>query len=95
LRLSADVLCRIETRREGGRLIVHVAGRLVEAHVPDFLEACAQAADPPIIELDELISADAIGMDTLLRLERRGAQLISLPEYLRLKLENHVREWKP
>jgi hypothetical protein len=93
--LSRDVLCRIESRREKGRLVVRIAGRLTEAHVSDLLEACSEAvADPPLLELDELVSADAVGTDVLLRLERRGAQLVGLPEYLRLELEAHARQRK-
>ena len=37
------MLCRIESRRENGQLVVHLAGRLAEAHVPDLLAACADA----------------------------------------------------
>ncbi|MCM3882023.1 MAG: hypothetical protein ND807_18100 [Vicinamibacterales bacterium] len=65
---------------------MRVVGRLTEAQVPDLLEACAKAGGPALLELDELISADAVGVDTLQRLEQRGAHLIALPEYLRLKL---------
>jgi hypothetical protein len=85
------VLCRIESRRENGQLVVHLAGRLAEAHVPDLLAVCADAPHP-ILELDELVSADAIGVDALLRLEHQGATLEGLPEYLRLKLETLSRE---
>jgi len=85
------VLCRIESRREKSRLIVRLAGRLSEAHVPDLLALCAQAKKP-IVELDELVSADAVGLDALLRIQQQGARLVSLPEYLRLKLETLARE---
>ena len=74
---------------------MRVAGRLTEAEVPDLLEACAKAVGPLLIELNELISADAVGTDALLRLEQGGAQLIALPEYLRFKLEVAARERKP
>lgn len=89
------MLCRIEFRHEGGRLVVHIAGRLTEAQVPDLLEASAKVANPPLLELDELLSADAIGVDALLRLEQQGAELIALPEYLRLKLQVRGRERQP
>jgi hypothetical protein len=85
------VHCRIECRRENALLFVHLAGRLAEAHVPDLLAACAQAAQP-ILELDELVSADAVGLDALLRMEQRGARLVGLPEYLRLTLEGLARD---
>ena len=82
------VLCRIQSRRQNNRVIVHLAGHLTEAQVPDLLEACAQAGGPPLVELDELLSADAVGMDALIRIEQQGARLVDLPEYLRLKLES-------
>ena len=85
------MLCRIESHRENGRLVVHLAGRLGEAHVPDLLEICAGGAQP-LLELDDLVSADAVGVDALMRLERQGATLQGLPEYLRLKLDTLARE---
>ena len=79
--------CQITVKREGERVVVQVAGRLGEAQVPDLLEACAQPGGPPTLALDDLMSADAVGMDVLQRLERRGARLDGLPQYLRLKLD--------
>ena len=93
MRSPRDVLCRIETRRENGKPFVHLAGRLSEAHVPDLLTACA-TDEPSVLELDELTSADAVGLDALMRLEQRGAELRGLPQYLRLKLEVLEREGK-
>ena len=89
--VSGGVLCRIESRRQKNRLIVRLTGRLTEAHVPDLLAVCAQPKQT-IVELDELVSADAVGLDALLRIQQQGARLVSLPEYLRLKLETLVRE---
>jgi hypothetical protein len=91
LRSGIRVLCRIEVRREKATRIVRLAGRLSETHVPDLLAACG----PPkhlIVELDDLASADALGMDALLRLQQQGARLVNVPEYLRLKLETLARE---
>jgi hypothetical protein len=89
------VQCRIHIRREQDHLVVRLAGRLAEAQVPDLLEACAGSRDtrePTIVELDELVSADPVGMDALLRVERQGARLVGLPEYIRLKLNVLGRE---
>jgi hypothetical protein len=91
LRFGAGVLCRIDCRRENARFIVHLAGRLGEAHVPDFLQACARDSQPTV-ELDELVSADAVGIDALLRVERQGARLVGLAEYLRLTLDTLARD---
>ena len=49
---------------------MHLAGRLA-GRVPELLEACI-ADEPPILELDELVSADAVGLDALLRIEEGG-----------------------
>jgi len=87
----ANVWCRIELRRDSGRLVVHLAGHLSEAQVPELLASCAQAAKP-IVELDELVSADAVGLDALQRIEQQGAELVGLLEYLRFELDTLKRE---
>jgi hypothetical protein len=86
------VTCRIEFRRGERQFVVRLAGRLTEAQVPDLLEGCASASKPLRVELDELVSADAVGTEVLMRLEQNGAELVGLPEYLRLKLEVLARE---
>jgi anti-anti-sigma regulatory factor len=80
------MLCQIDCRRESSGLVVHVAGRLDEAHVPDLLEACAHTTRA-IIALDALTSADVAGIDALMRLGQQGARLVGLPEYLRLTID--------
>lgn len=67
-------------------MVVRLAGRLGEVHVPDLLAVCAQPAQT-VLELDELVSADAVGIDALLRIEQQGARLVGLPQYLRLELD--------
>ena len=91
LAAPAAVHCRIEVRRQNNRHVVHLAGRLANQEVPELLEACI-ADSPPILELEELVSADAVGLDALLRIEERGGQLVGLPEYIRLKLNALARE---
>jgi hypothetical protein len=85
LAAEAAVNFRILVRRENNRVVVHLAGRLAGREVPELFEACT-ADQPPILELDELVSADALGLDALVRIEARGAHLIDVPEYIRLKL---------
>lgn len=87
----AIVWCRIQLRQDNSRLVVHLAGHLSEAQVPELLAACADA-QAPLIELDELISADAVGLDALVRVEQRGAQLVGLLEYLRFELDALIRK---
>ena len=86
------MLCRIEIRHEDGRAVVHLAGHLTGAQVPDLLAACADGPDRPRIELDELLSADIVGLDALLRVEERGARLVGLLEYLQFELDSLRRK---
>jgi hypothetical protein len=71
--------------------VVHLAGHLSEAQVPELLAACAGASQP-LIELDELVSADAVGLDALARIEQHGAQFAGLLEYLRFELDALTRK---
>jgi hypothetical protein len=74
--------------------VVHLAGRLGEAQVPDLLAVCEPSNGPPLLELDELVSADGIGIDALRRIEEQGAELVGMPQYIRLKLDVLAREQK-
>src|SRR4051794_23571713 len=91
LRFEAGVLCRIECRREDAGFVVDLAGRPGEAHVPDFLQVCAHDRGRSSSSTN-WFSADAVGIDALLRVERQGARLAGLPEYLRLTLDTLARE---
>lgn len=92
LALERLVECRIEVVREDQHSIVRLAGRLAESHTGAFLEACAGAGSAPLLDLTDLVSADAVGLDALLRVQAQGARLVGLPEYMRLKLELLVGE---
>ena len=92
LRCSTLVECWIEILQEQQRLVVRLAGRLGEAQVAALVGACLQTKMPPRLELGDLVSADSMGIDALLRLEQRGAQLIGLPTSLRLKLDDKSRD---
>jgi hypothetical protein len=81
------VVCRIQVQSEEGRAVVRLAGHLSGAQVPDLLAACADGSRHPRVELDELLSADIVGLDALLRVEERGAVLVGLLEYLQFELD--------
>jgi hypothetical protein len=85
------VECWIGVVQEPDRRVVHLAGRLGEAQVPDLLRACAGAAVPLQLDLTELLSADAVGIEALHRMRLSGASLVSVPEYIQLKLESLSR----
>ena len=68
------------------RLVVTLAGRLSAAQVPEFLTACADDARLEL-ELTDLVSADAAGIEAIQRVRAKGATLLGVPGYIRLKLE--------
>jgi hypothetical protein len=77
------VECRIQVVQRPGACTVTVAGRLNTAHVPHLCNACATASGRLRIDLTDLISADATGIDALRRLRREGAELVGVARYFR------------
>ena len=53
----------------------------------ELLNACAEAI-PLQIELTDLVSADAAGIEALQRLRGQGASLVGAPGYLQMKLDS-------
>ena len=54
---------------------------------PDLLAACGRVSSPARVELEELMSADVVGIDALRRIEEDGAQLVGLLQYLQFELD--------
>ena len=77
--------CWIGVVTEGDRRIVRLAGRLSAAHVPELFKTWAGQGS---IELDltDLVSADAAGIEALHRIRRSGATLSGTPGYIQLQL---------
>jgi ABC-type transporter Mla MlaB component len=78
--------CWIGVVQKNDRRLVQLAGRLSVAQVPELLRACAETV-PTEIELTDLVSADAAGIEALQRLRDEGATLIGAPGYLQLKID--------
>ena len=78
--------CRIDVADQLGFRLVHVAGRLTDAHVPDLLGACA-TLEPIRLDLAELDSANVVGLEALRRLRRAGAEIIGAPPFIELLLD--------
>ena len=55
---------------------------------PD-LEVCGKAF-PVELDLSDLVSADAAGIEALQRLRGQGVMLVGAPGYLQLKLDSHA-----
>ena len=69
------------------RRLVRLAGRLSVEQVPELMGACAETF-PLQIDLSDLVSADAAGIEALQRLRSQGATLLGAPGYLQLKLDS-------
>jgi hypothetical protein len=88
------VICRFDVDATAVPPVIRIAGRLTEVHVPDFLTLWqelkdSRASDAPSeirIDLGDLVSADAIGMEALRRVGQAGAVLINVPNYIRMML---------
>ena len=91
LRLASKhgVDCWIGVVQEVDRRLVRLAGRLSVTQVPELLTVCAEVL-PIEIDLSDLVSADASGIEALQRLRARGATLVNAPGYLQLKLDSHT-----
>jgi len=63
-----------------------VAGRLTAAQVPELLHACAWSGVLEV-DLDELVSADAAGIEALQRVRAGGVTLVGAPGFVQMKLD--------
>jgi len=79
--------CWIGIVQETGRRVIRLAGRLSVAQVPELFGECAKGG---LVELDlsDLVSADAAGIEALQRVRATGATLVGLPVYLQMKLDS-------
>ena len=81
--------CWIDVTDETDRCVVRLAGRLGAAQVPDLSLVCRNNTRARLlIDLSDLLNADASGIEALRRLRREGATLTGVSEYLRLKLDS-------
>lgn len=76
---------RIEARRvENDVTLVTIAGRLAAANVRELHDLCACFEGALVLDLSDLISADAQGVEALRELEDRGAELRNVSPFIRL-----------
>ena len=87
---ASIVDCWIGVVQEEHRRVVRLAGRLGEAQVPELLIACGEAGALEL-DLSDLVSADAAGLEALHRVQARGALLVGVPGYIQLQLSSSRR----
>jgi anti-anti-sigma regulatory factor len=81
------VECWIDHLDDADSRVVKLAGRLGFEQVPDLLRVCdGREGRKLVLDLEDLLTTDSAGAQTLRRLRRDGASFRHLSEYLRLKL---------
>lgn len=70
-----------------GTRIVRLAGRLEREQVFELVRLCEEAPGPVRLDLADLVSAGAEGLEALALLRNRGVALVGTSPYLALQLE--------
>ena len=65
---------------------VYLAGCLKAEQVHELRRVCAAVVGKIRIDLSDLVSADAVGIDALRRLQKSGVELVGVAQYLRRSL---------
>jgi len=78
---------KAEVVDEGGRITLRLAGRLDLEQSSELLHLYDETDGAMRLDLTDLMSADAAGLDMLRTLRSRGAGLVGLTPYLGLQLD--------
>jgi hypothetical protein len=78
---------KAEVVDDGGRTVLRLAGRLDVEQAPELLYLFDETRGAVGLDLTDLLSADAVGLDTLRTLRSRGAGLVGLTPFLGLQLD--------
>ena len=70
-----------------GSRTVQLAGRLQCEHTHELIRLCEEGSARLRLDLTDLVSADPSGVETLLLMQERGAQLEGASPYIVLQLE--------
>jgi hypothetical protein len=99
--MCSRVDCRFDVEKGAARDLVRVAGGLTAAHVADFLvlwEGLTRDVTPGHdveVDLSDLLSVDAVGVDALRRVARAGTKLVGATHYIRMKLDSKPSAGQP
>ena len=83
-RRTVECLIQIVVEHDGCTVLL--AGRLKAAQVHDLRRIRATVPGRLRLDLTDLLSADAVGLDALRRLRDDGAELVGVAQYLRRSL---------
>ena len=74
--------------------MIRLADSLAEAQVPELMQVCA-AGGPISLDLTDLVSTDAAGLEALSRIREQGAMITGAPTYIQLRLDSISRKSRP
>jgi anti-anti-sigma regulatory factor len=79
---------RIDITSEGSKTVVHVTGRLSGGAVAQFRQACDPIEDACVLDLSDLLFADATGIDIIRTIVEKGTEIRGASPFVRLLLED-------
>ena len=83
---------RIDIESEGPVTVVHITGRLSRATVPRLRKTCDEIKGVFELELSNLRSVDAAGIDIIRTLGEKGAKIRGASPFIQLLLDDANRE---
>jgi anti-anti-sigma regulatory factor len=79
---------RIDIKSEGAETVVRIAGRLSGAAVPLFRKACDPIEGAFVLDLSNLLSADAAGIEVIRKVGETGVEVRGASPFVRLLLDD-------
>ena len=87
---------RAEVSDRESMRVIRLAGRLEREQAPGLVGLCDEAPKTSQLDVRDLVSADAVGFQTLGMLRRRGIELVGASPYVAIQLDferaNHARK---
>ena len=81
-------MVRIDIAQEDSTTVAFVSGRLQDGAVEELSKACDRIGGPFVLDLAELVSADAAGIRLVAVLRAAGVEVRGLSHYLQLLLDD-------
>jgi hypothetical protein len=94
LLLVGTVDCWIGVIHEADKCLVRVAGTLTRAQVPELVKACS-GCGKLVLDLQDLVNADAAGVDAIRTFRTSGATLVGTSGYIQIKIDSPVHGSRP
>ncbi len=80
-------MIRITHTTEPGRTVFRIDGRLTSDELPVLERKCREVGRPHVLDLSDLVSADAAGSEKLREFASRGVEIRGASPYLKLLLD--------